>query len=358
MFPYWLLFSIFAAGSLEYRRRQSFAREGNPLLVIAGLFTALMIGLRYHVGGDWGNYYRMFEELRYLGFSSALAYGDPGYSALNWLAHWLETEIWFVNLVCGAIFTWGLIGFARNQPNPWLAVLVGVPYLIIVVAMGYTRQAVAIGFVMAGLAALDRGSLLRFALYVLCAVTFHKSAIIVLPIVAVSAARNKIVIVLMLFALMAALYYVFVAAGFDMLVANYIDAQYQSEGAAVRVAMNIPPALLFLTLQKHFELTAAQRKLWRNFSLAAMFTLGALLVLASSTAVDRLALYLIPLQMFVLSRLPQVFRGRASTNSHVVLAVIAYSAIIQFVWLNFANNADYWLPYEVYPIFTGAYEFV
>ena len=92
-----------------------------------------------------------------------------------------------------------------------------------------------------------------------------------------------------------------------------------------------------------------QQKLWTNFSYAALFTLVALLVVASSTAVDRLALYLIPLQVFVLDRLPEVFRGAGRKNSQLLLMVIGYSAIIQFVWLNYANNAGYWLPYQFYP---------
>lgn len=55
--------------------------------------------------------------------------------------------------------------FARSQPDPWLAVLVAVPYLVIVVAMGYSRQAVAIGILLAGLGRLERGgSTLHFAL--------------------------------------------------------------------------------------------------------------------------------------------------------------------------------------------------
>ena len=75
---------------------------------------------------------------------------------LNWFAGQNELGIWFVNTICGGIFSYGLIAFARSQPRPWLALAVAVPYLIIVVAMGYTRQAAAIGFVMLGLSALAK----------------------------------------------------------------------------------------------------------------------------------------------------------------------------------------------------------
>jgi hypothetical protein len=355
VFPYWLLFSIFAAGSLEYRRRGFIGSQANPLFVAAGVFAALMIGFRYEVGGDWGTYTRMFYETRYIGFAAALGIGDPGYTFFNWIAQRLGVEIWFVNLACATIFTWGLIKFARRQPNPWLAALVAVPYLIIVVAMGYTRQAAAIGFILAALAALDRSeitisSVLRVSLYVFGAILFHKSAIIVLPLLALAGAKHRIVTAGAVVLLAVTLYYVFVQSAVDNLVSGYVESQYQSQGALIRTAMNLPPALLYLLVRKRFQLTPAQEKLWRNFAFAALATFVFLMVSSSSAAIDRLALYLIPLQMFVLSRLPEAFSNGQRPNGQVTLAVIAYSAIIQFTWLNYAQNADYWIPYGVFPV--------
>ena len=66
--------------------------------------------------------------------------------------------------------------------------------------------------------------------------------------------------------------------------------------------------------------------------------------------VDRLALYLIPLQLIVFARLPMVFGTEGRRNGQLTLAIIAYSALVQFVWLTSADNADYWLPYKVYPL--------
>ena len=357
MFPYWLLFSIFTAGTLEHGRRGRPGTDRNFLLLIAGIFVALMIGLRYRVGGDWGSYEEMLDLLRYSSLGEAIKLGDPGYSFVNWLAVTAGFEIWFVNLVCAAIFTWGLLRFARAQPDPWLAILIAVPYLVIVVAMGYTRQAVAIGFVLAGLAGLERRSILRFSVYVLCALAFHKSAIVVLPLVALSASKNRLLTVGLLLMLMAALYYVFVSSSMDLLITNYVDAEYQSQGAMIRAVMNLPPALLFLLLQRRFDLPEEQRKLWRNFSFAALATVGILMVSSASAAVDRLALYLIPLQMFVFSRMPQIFGRKGARNGQLVLGAIVYSAFIQFTWLTEADNAAYWLPYRVYPIFSSPGEY-
>jgi hypothetical protein len=205
---------------------------------------------------------------------------------------------------------------------------------------------VAIGLILAGLAKIERTSIFRIAVYVLLAVLFHKSAVVILPLVALAAARQRIMTGLLLFLLMAALYYAFVAGSVDKLITNYVDAEYSSQGAAIRVAMNLPPAIVYLFFQRRFLLSPIQQRLWRNFSLASFGCLVLLFYMDSSTAVDRLALYIIPLQLFVLSRLPEVFPDKGRANAQLVLGVLAYSAAIQFVWLTYATHAQYWLPYQ------------
>jgi hypothetical protein len=190
---------------------------------------------------------------------------------------------------------------------------------------------------------------LRFAIYIVAAATFHKSAVIILPLVALAASHNRIVTGSILFVLALMLYYFFVQASFDSLVTNYVESGYASEGAAIRVAMNIVPALLFLTFTNKFGMQPQQIKLWRNFSFAALASLALLFLLEGSTAVDRLALYLTPLQIVVFSSLPQVFSNKNQPSGLVLLLVILYAASIQFVWLNYAAHAEFWLPYRIYP---------
>ena len=70
------------------------------------------------------------------------------------------------------------------------------------------------------------------------------------------------------------------------------------------------------------------------------------LVSPSTTAVDRVALYVLPIQIAVLSRVP----GGLLSEFTGKLAVIGYSLAVQFVWLNFAAHADYWVPYRFFPL--------
>lgn len=349
MFPYWTIFSLSAIGAILFRANQGRGRQGGPLLFALAFVVMLMIGLRFQVGGDWSNYLRIFQETRFLDLGEALQTQDPGYAFLNWTAQQFGVGIWFVNLACAIFFTWGLTSFARRQSNPWMAFVVAVPYLIIVVAMGYTRQAVAIGILLAGLAQLQaRPSLLVFGFYIIAATLFHKSAIIVLPLVAFSFARNRSVTIFIAAILSVVLYYLFVEASIDRLVTNYETQDYDSQGATVRILLNIVPGLIFFVSQKRFSFSEFERVLWRNFSYAAVASFIFLFVVESSTAVDRLALYLVPLQIAILSRLPSVLSKSSVPSGPAVLSVIAYAAAIQFVWLNYATHSIYWLPYRVY----------
>jgi hypothetical protein len=71
-----------------------------------------------------------------------------------------------------------------------------------------------------------------------------------------------------------------------------------------------------------------------------------LAILPSSTIVDRLALYVLPLQLVIFARLPD----HVLKSSYARLLIVGYTFTIQFVWLNYAANAEYWLPFQFYPL--------
>ena len=52
-------------------------------------------------------------------------------------------------------------------------------------------------------------------------------------------------------------------------------------------------------------------------------------------------------------RLPDALAGNARTARVLTLAVVALYAAAFFVWLNYAVNVDYWLPYRFFPFEDG-----
>ena len=346
MLVYWLLFAYFVAGAVREQPRPAGSARPDIPFRVGCLLMVLMIGLRYHVGADWIPYEEIFAEARRETLGSLPAIADPGYQLVNMLVQQAGGQLWMVNLLCAVIFVWGLMRFAEAQERPWLAMVVAIPYLVIVVAMGYTRQGVAIGVIMAGLASyIHKGSVLRFAAYVAIAATFHKTAVVALPLVAVANERGRIVNLLIAVAITYLFYNFFLSASVGRLVTNYIDSRYAAEGATIRVAMSVLPATLFLLRSRQLGFSEQERRLWRNLSFAAIGFLVRLVTVRSSAAIDRLALYTIPLQVAVLSRPRSAF----TTEGFGTFLVIAYAAAVQFTWLTYAHHARYWVPYHFWP---------
>lgn len=351
MWVYWLLFLVPAYHALT-NSRQVFSplklNQWSFSWQLIFFFLVAIIGLRHEVGGDWIPYREMIETAKGQGILETISLGDPAYSLLNWIASELGLEVYFVNIVCAIIFTFGLLSFCLNQPRPWLALVVSVPYLITVVGMGYSRQGVAIGLVMLGMVSLAKSDNIKFAFFVCIALLFHKSAILMIPMFAISKRKNWLWSILWTILLASIFVLLVFQSSVDLLINNYLLFEYDSSGALIRIAMNAMPALLFLALKKRFNLSLYQHRYWSLMSYGAIILVILLFLSPSSTAVDRVALYWIPLQLFVLSRLPDALGGKNNSTLWVYLVII-YSGSVHLVWLFFASFSYLWIPYQFYP---------
>lgn len=304
----------------------------------------VLIGLRHHVGGDWGNYQALFDGLRYQGIVQALNATDPAYGFFNWLAHQLGLTVHFVNILCALLFTWGLGYFCLKQPQPWLALLIAIPYLITAVAMGYTRQAVAVGISMAALIALVELRPWRFVGLILCAALFHKSAVILFVLFPVAMPHLQLGRLFVIGLFTSGLGLVLVLEKLGGMWDLYVSQGMESEGGLVRVLLNAVPAICFLLFKDQW-----QQRWASTYKLALWLSVMALVLLPlqflASTAVDRISLYLMPLQLLVLGRLPLLFQWKMQYVFCYGL-VLAYSAVY-LIWLNFSYWAQAtWIPYN------------
>lgn len=351
MLPYWLLFiltAFFALTRLRLMtpRLSSHAWTTSWWAVFAVL--VLMIGLRHEVGGDWFSYIEHISSKTGVSLRESLSSGDPAYSLLNWIgAFW--GGAYLVNTVCAFIFAWGLLTFCRAQPLPWLALAVATPYLVMVVAMGYTRQGVAIGLAMSALEAISRGKLRQFLMWIAVAALFHKSAVILVPLAVLGGSKRKVSEIAWVVAVAIVLYFLLLLESVESLQSGYLEARYKSSGAAIRIAMNVVPAVVFLIFRRRFALPERQRIFWTWMAWGALAFVGLYFASPSSTAVDRVALYWLPLQLFVLSRLPTAVTRHRGVRRTLVAVVVGYCALVQFVWLFYADMAYAWLPYQFYP---------
>jgi EpsG family len=357
MWPYWFMFLLPALAAVQESGPDPLAAEaagpprGDRVLSALSLLLAVLVGYRFQVGGDWFNYSERLPELAGLEWSEVVVKPDPGYQLVSWFSLEMDWGLVGVNLICGAISIYGVSQFCRSLPRPRLALAVAIPYLVIVVCMGYTRQAVAIGLAMRGLVALGRKENLKFVIWVLLAATFHKTAVLLLPIAALANSRNRYWIALWVGLITFGAYVVFLQESVDDLVQNYWAAEYQSEGALVRLAMTAVPALILLLKYKQFDFGSDNETvLWRWSAGISLVLFVVVFFVPSTTALDRIGLYMIPLQLVVFSYLPGVMAKEGGSEAAWVGGILLYYGVVLFVWLNFATHAQYWLPYRFYPL--------
>ena len=320
-------------------------RKSNLLpFLIVGFFFSILIGLRFEVGGDWGNYMRHYDSVVGISLLEASKnMKDPLHQWLNWLMARWDFGVYGVNMVYGAVFMIGLVKFSRDQVYPWIAMATAVPYMIIVVAMGYSRQGIALGIFMWAISYLRKGKLKIYIVMILIAALFHKTAIILLPLGMLLYGKGKILRLLMIIPIFIGAWDLLLADAADNLMYQYIDQNMQSAGAKIRVVMNLLPAILLLMYRKKWKREFNDYAFWYWIALGSIVSMA--LVGVASTAVDRISLYFIPLQLVVYARLPYLARNQIFPAMMKVMILFGYT-IVLFVWLNYATNSRFWLPYQ------------
>lgn len=339
---YWVMFALPLIGATM--RMTTFRRLDQAYWWVTGLVFVIIVGLRYEMGWDWFNYLGLYQSVEGLNLWDAMGTTDPGYAAVEWIGVQLHLGFWFVNLICAGVFLFGLFTFARRQPDPWLALLISVPYAIIVMGMGYTRQSAAVGMeFLAVLAIMDR-RVFMFAGCVLGAALFHKSAIALLPLALLFGTDRPILRFVAGLSLAMAVYAL--VDRLDQYLsfrALYIDQALASEGTGPRLAVNTVAAAGFLFVRRYIPARPNERLLMTAFALASIVCIP--LAFAFSTATDRLVLFLLPIQLFFWGRIETMFSNRV-LSTPLRLGGVAFYGVIQFVWLNYAIHASAWIPYR------------
>ena len=327
------------------------------LWISMSVITIIIIGTRYEVGGDWDNYLAQLTRASTREFlSAALTNSDPVYGFLNWLSAKLGLGIYGVNTVCGAFFVTGLAVFCRRQPIPWLAWLIATPYLLVVVGMGYTRQSAALGFLLLGLVCLEDKRIWRYFLLLAMGAAFHKTVLIMAPL-AILVWRQSIWFRIPLI-IIGSISLLLIGNNYrDLVFSNaaepneifrlwykYMEnSQWSSIGASYRVWMNAIPAILFLLFWKKWVRYFDNSMLWVAIaiaSIASVFFVGYF-----STPIDRINIYLAPIQLYFWSRAPFIWSDSV-TQTAMAMAVYLIYLITFLLWFFFAHHAYEWMPYK------------
>jgi hypothetical protein len=201
----------------------------------------------------------------------------------------------------------------------------------------------------------DRKRASQFIAWILLGACFHRTVLVFLPVMFIAGARNKFISYLFGFATVVVAYYTVLPSAVDQYGGGYLREEYTAAGAGVRVMMDVVPALIVLLAGGRFYWSPEEKAVWRTYAILSLLAGAALPFIRSSVIVDRLAIYLIPMQIFTYSRIGYCFGLVRRGWLMWTVAVILYSAAVLFVWLNYAVNAYAWIPYKNYLSAPSAY---
>ena len=320
-------------------------------LGLFGVTVALLIGLRHEIGNDWFAYFISNNHLLNTNLYDALfSYYEPGYNFINWVSAQINFGIYGANLFCSAIFVFGLIFFSKTLPYPWISLGISMPVIGIVFAMGATRQSAALGFTYIAIKYLMQGSRAKYFIFICLAMTFHKSAIVMMPFGMIGGRNNKL-----RYQFMFALLFLFVIWLFwdrfesyyiyymKSNLTNYGELLY-SYGGRTRVWMNVVPVLFYFLLSKNKNLFKEPGgSFWKNLSLATIISIP--LVEFFSLATDRVNLYFSVIQIMIWPRIISIQRSKFQ-KAFVAFSIFLLYSMVLFVWLNFARNRHGYFPYQ------------
>lgn len=340
MVIYWFMFLIPALASLSpYRLDKGSRRFVHGLILVA---LVLIIGLREHVGHDWNNYLAILRRVELWTFREAILSTEPGYSVINWLSTQLGWGIYGVNTICALIVVYCLIAFCRRQPNFWRTLAFSMPVLVIVVSMAATRQATAIGFLMLAFLAFEDRKIIRYLALVSLAVLFHRSAAIFLPLAIFMPARMRLWPLIAGGLVFLALSLLFLREAVPYYQENYLGSDIVANGALPRIAVNVLAAGGFFLFRRRWAERYDDAHLYQLMSVATLLMSSA--VLYAPVGADRVVMFLLPIQVAILARLPEFIHP--SRRGILTLAITTGYAAMLGVWLFFSPFAQIsWIPY-------------
>jgi hypothetical protein len=230
---------------------------------------------------------------------------------------------------------------AQRQQNKIAFLILLFPILIINMPMSGIRQGSAIGFLfIAFIALLDR-STLKYAFFVIMAFLFHKSAIIflaLLPLTLGDLTRLRALLFSIPTALAAAVLFLSDSFAHYLMIYGRNALAEESSGAVFRTGfLALTSVHYFLFLRRPWK-----RYFLNDYQIILIFAWLMLLPLAisqfSSVMADRVAYYLIPMQVLIFTRIPYLNLSKQRLL-HILYPYIL-SLILFFTWTSLSYLFD------------------
>ena len=346
---YYIIFLILSIAHFISKAKNNF----NDFLFYALLLLlTVFVGLRDNVGGDWNSYFYMYYEYKDKVFLDILKdqQDDMAFAFINYLFSNFNFGFFSVNLITSLISFFGLYIFSKNFSDKFLILIIAFPVMIVICFMGFIRQGCALSISLIGIYYLIKDKKANYFFCIFFAFLFHKTAIIFLIYIltfidfknikkklAYFLSNKLLVFILILFLLLFLNYLDF----FTKILLQYANqGKYVSKGLIPRLLMNLIPAIIFLFLIKKINLTLIEKKIIIITSL--LIILSILFIPIMPTAVDRINLYFIFIQLLFFEKFKNYFLKYLNQPVLYDLFIIIGYAFVLYIWINLADHSIYW----------------
>ena len=318
-------------GFVRYKNHYGFFY---PLLFFAFVFVG---GFRYYVGTDFGGYYKLYNfkwDDILIAFKEL---DEPGLKFVSFIARNIWDDGVSVILLSTLIITFLVFrGISKFDDNN-----LTISLLMYIFVAGWTfsfngvRQAFAASIIFAFARVSRNKWILKYILICCLAFLFHKSALMMIPILLLSHRRfdKKQIFLLISAAIIIPLFFDF---AFDFMGTNTVDADaleyIEREINPIRVLVAFAPALLLLFVEnkeEYFE---------KNNFIVNMMLFHAILTLTTmkSAYLHRFTEYT---SMFLMIYYPSVFRAISSKFKSFIIIVTLFLYFLYFRY-ELTNGVD------------------
>jgi hypothetical protein len=321
---------------------------GYPMRYCTFITFLLFCGGRLEIGSDWFSYEIFYDYLLAHPMDWGL-FSEPAFSLVCRVSEYFKFGIIGVNFITAAIYLIGLIWVSGKTSSPWCAIGAALCYYIPALPMGIIRQGAAIGIIFILVANWTKLRDPGRVIAVLFAMTFHQSAIIMLPIVLI-ASKAK-VSYRILFGLSAILTGLIVGVSLTDVFSTYNERYIEGvDGVIIETtAATFHWLLIAIPSGIYIVYRDRLRKGWIDRDLMMIASIGAISLICilpiSSAAVTRLAMYFSFVPVILCGMIADVPKYKL-TQTVMRSGIFVTVSVIYVTWLLFAESAHNYLPYD------------
>lgn len=152
------------------------------------LLSFLFICREVSVGTDYKNYINHFESdyIRHLALKAPIIFSEPLWEAINYLLYQLNLSYLWLSVSVAGISMVLIFDIAKKSSEPLYTIFLFFVLYFYYAGYNIQRQYLAALFVLNGLLEFKRKHLIKFMIFSICAILFHKSALlflILLPLI-------------------------------------------------------------------------------------------------------------------------------------------------------------------------------